>query len=344
MQDDKILVWLPSPMGDAILCTPALRSIRKHFNSAKITFLGSSVVRQVLSPNELCDSWLETGGGLTARVKMLRKENFRQAILFKNSFGSALTVFLAGVPSRIGYSREGRGVLLTEKLYPAKLPTGGFKPESMVDYYLAIASWLGGAIEERATELLTDGHDDKGLSYKLPELAAAKGPIVIIVPGGAFGPSKCWPSERFARTADEMIEKYNATVVISVSPAEAEKTIAKEIQEESGNDLIDLSQRGVSLGELKALFSRADLVISNDTGPRHIAIALGKKIVTLFGPNNYLWTETGYEDEIKIISDVHCAPCDKGTCEKPEHICMEWITVEMVCRAAEKLLAKDETV
>ncbi|NIT23694.1 MAG: hypothetical protein GTN53_14430, partial [Candidatus Aminicenantes bacterium] len=70
----------------------------------------------------------------------------------------------------------------------------------------------------------------------------------------------------------------------------------------------------LSLGELKALFSIADLVISNDTGPRHIAIALGRKVVTLFGPNNPIWTNTNYENEIQIIGNVHCAPCSKPKC------------------------------
>ena len=82
----------------------------------------------------------------------------------------------------------------------------------------------------------------------------------------------------------------------------------------------------------------ADLVISNDTGPRHIAIAFRRKIVTLFGPNNPKWTETDYENEIKIAGNAPCVPCDKPICDKPEHLCMESITVERVCRTAKKLL------
>ena len=80
------------------------------------------------------------------------------------------------------------------------------------------------------------------------------------------------------------------------------------------------------------------MVISNDTGPRHIAIALKRKVVTLFGPNDPAWTETDYKDEIKIIGDAPCAPCEKPVCKKNEHLCMQAITVEMVCNAAKKLL------
>ncbi|MDD5011332.1 MAG: lipopolysaccharide kinase InaA family protein, partial [Phycisphaerae bacterium] len=103
-----------------------------------------------------------------------------------------------------------------------------------------------------------------------------------------------------------------------------------------------------TLGQLKALFSFAELVITNDTGPRHIAIALGRKTITLFGPNNPVWTENNYPDEIKIVADVPCAPCDKPVCKKDKHYCMESITADAVCETAEKFLAggkkKDEFV
>jgi len=335
----EILVWLPSPMGDAILCTPALRAIREHFKSCNITFFANSVVREVLSPNRLNNIWLrEQSKNPFAIAKKLKGHKFTHAILFKNSFACALAVFLARIPIRIGYSREGRGFLLTDKLYPPRLSDGGFKPVSMIDYYLAIASRLGADADNRKLELTVDPQDEKKLRAKFPEIARHIGPVVVIVPGGAFGPSKRWPSIRFAQVADWLIYKYNAIVFISVSPETAEKQIAKDICDLSKGELINLAERPVSLGELKGLFSRAALVISNDTGPRHIATALERKVITLFGPNNPAWTETGYENEIKLIGDAPCAPCDKPKCKRQEHLCMQAITVEMVCEAAEKLL------
>ena len=339
MQDENILVWLPSPIGDAVLCTPALRAIRQHFKSHKISFLAKPVVRQVLSPGSFNDVWLEQQSDnpfVTAKNLGVRK--FTYAILFKNSLGSAIATFLAKIPMRIGYAREGRGVLLTDKLYPPKLPNGKFKPVSMIDYYLAIASWLGCDTTNRNPELLIDPENKQRLQAKLPEITNADGPIVIIVPGGAFGPSKCWLSERFAQTADRLISKYSATIVVSVSPSPAEKQIARQICGSSKHKLINLAESPVSIGELKSLFSIADLVISNDTGPRHIAIALQRKVISLFGPNNPAWTNTGYKDEIQIIGDAPCAPCGKPVCKKAEHLCMQSITVEMVYNAAEKLL------
>ncbi len=332
-------MWLPSPMGDAILCTPALRAIRKHFKSCNITFFANSVVRNVLSPCSFNNKWLDQKQkNPFAVARELKKHKFTQAILFKNTFVSAFAVFLAGIPSRIGYAREGRGFLLSDKLYPPKLHNGKFKPVSAIDSYLAIASWLGCETTDRDLELNIESEDEQRLCGKLPQVSSPDGPLVVLVPGGAFGPSKCWPSVRFAQTADWLIINYNATVVISVGPDALEKQIAEEICDSSRHQLINLAETPTSLGELKALFSIAGLVISNDTGPRHIAIAFKRKLITLFGPNNPARTKTDYKNEIQIIGNVPCAPCDKPICKKSGHPCMQSITVEMVCEAAKELL------
>lgn len=341
--DSNILVWLPSPMGDAILCTPALRAIRKHFKSSRICFFANDIVRQTLSPCSFNDNWLsQQNSNPFATAGMLGKHKFTHAILFKNSFASGLATFLARIPLRVGYARERRGFLLTNKLHASKTSSGIFKPVSMIDYYLAIASWLGCETANRKTELLIDPQDQEKLKTKLPEIINAKPPIVVIVPGGAFGPSKLWPTVRFAKTADCLVDNHNATVVVSVSPTVAEKQIAGEICNLSRHKLINLAQQSLTLGELKSLFSVADLVISNDTGPRHIAIALGRKVITLFGPNNPVWTDTGCDNEIQIVGQAPCVPCDKPICKQAKHLCMQAITVDMVCEAAEKLLRENQ--
>ncbi|MGD9110239.1 MAG: lipopolysaccharide heptosyltransferase II [Phycisphaerales bacterium] len=339
MDKQNLLVWLPSPMGDAILCTPALRAIRKHFPEAKITYLGNTVAKEVLSPCSFCDEWMEAKDqNIFDLAKELKKRRFDEAILFKNSFGSALSVFLAGIKSRIGYSRDGRGILLTEELYPPKDIKGKFMPISMIDYYLAIASWLAAETSDRTLELAVATNDYAGLKAKLSDVVDSPGPLIVLVPGGAFGLSKCWPSERFAETADWLIDNYNAKVLISVAPAEAERKIATQICGYAEHELVNLAERALSLGELKVLFSLADLVICNDTGPRHIAIAFGRKVITLFGPNDPAWTQTGYENEVQIIGKAPCVPCLKSKCQQKEHLCMESITTERVCGAAVYLM------
>ena len=336
----RILVYLPSPMGDAILCTPALRAIRRHFQEAEISFLANRIVRETLSPCPFNYQWLDLPAGHHpfAVAREMRRCEFTHVVLFKNSLGSALTAFLAGVPHRIGYSRDGRGLLLTDRLEAARRPTGGYAPVSMVDYYLAIASHLGADTSERQLELHFYPQDLKRVQAELPQVFAANGPVVILVPGGAFGPSKCWPGERFAQTADRLIEQHGATVVISAASNPFERRIAEDISARSKHPLVNLADRPVKLGELKALFSVADLVIANDTGPRHIAIALGRKVITLFGPNDPAWTNTGCPQETQIVGQARCAPCRKPRCRMKEHMCMESISVTQVCDAARALL------
>ncbi len=177
MQDKKheILVWLPSPMGDAILCTPALRAIRRHFKSARISFFARPAVREVLSPSSFNDIWLEQrSNNPFAIAKMFREREFMRAVLFKNSFASALAVFLGKIHSRVGYARECRSLFLTDKLYPPKLHSGKFKPISMMDYYLAIASWLGADTADRNLELSVDPQVEQQVQNKLPEVIAEK--------------------------------------------------------------------------------------------------------------------------------------------------------------------------
>jgi heptosyltransferase II len=349
ISEANILVWLPSPMGDGILCTPALRAIRDYFKTSKITYIANKIVREILTPSAFNDSWLNLSSDNPITIALqLKKRRFTHAILLKNSFASALAVLLAGIHQRIGYAREKRDLLLTDKIYPPRLPNGKYAPNSMIDYYLAIAGKLGADITNKKMDLFIDPQDEKNMREKLPEIAGATGPVIILVPGGAFGPSKLWPAERFAKAADKLIDDFNAMVIISVAPIAAEKEIAEKIctlskygasakENKIEGNLINLAQRNISLGQLKPLFAAADLVITNDTGPRHIAAALRRKVVTIFGSSNPAWTETGYENEIKIISNVECAPCQQKVCPK-EHQCMTAISVDEVLTAAGKLL------
>jgi heptosyltransferase-2 len=336
----NILVWLPSPLGDAVMATPALQCVRKQFPDDKIYFCAGKTVSQILTPNSFADECIILkSNNPFAIAAELKKYDFDTAILFKNSFASAASVFLAGIKTRAGYAREARGFFLTEKLYPPKISALQHKPVSVIDYYLALASWFGADTADKKMRLDIDENDRKKVLEKFSAYLNGTKPVVIIVPGGAFGPSKIWPEDRFAGIIDFLAEKFSANCFVSVSPDEAEKKIAKKICSLAKHPAVNLAENSVSLGQLKALFSFAALVISNDTGPRHIAIALGKKIVTLFGPNNPAWTANDYANEIKIVADVPCAPCDKPVCKKDAHYCMESITVEKVCAAAEKFLS-----
>ncbi len=339
---EKILIWLPRPMGDAILSTPALRAIRSRFNQAEITFFARPVVREVLSPTNFCDRWLEQNTDSPFKIAgTLKPYKFTHAVLFKNSFASALACWLAAIPFRLGYARQARGPLLTDKLYPPKLPNGRFKPISALDYYFGPARRLGAETGDRSLELSVGPKDAETLRQRLPQLREVKGPVVILVPGAAGGPSKCWLGERFAQVADRLISEHSAVVFLSVAPNPAETKIANQIIAAADHKLLSLADYQLNLGELKALFAVADLVIANDTGPRHLAIALRRTVITLVGPNDPAWTNTGYENEIIISGNAPCAPCDRHVCKQSRHLCMEAITTEMVCSEATKLLSAE---
>lgn len=328
-------------MGDAVLCTPALRALRRQCPDAAIRLYGNNVVRSVLSPNTVSSNWIDQRSSSPFAVAAeFKKYNFDTAILLKNSFMSALTVWLARIPVRIGYAREGRGWFLTEKLAPKRLPDGDYAPLSMIDYYLGLTTPPRAETADRMPELSVAPQDVKSLKEKLPEIFLTDGPKVILVVGGAFGANKCWPAARFAKFADWLVEKYKATVILSVAPNVFEKAIAEEVCENAKHRLFNLGETPLSLGELKALFSTTDLVVANDTGPRHIAIALKRKVITLFGPNDPAWTQTGYTDEIQIVGEVECVPCQEPQCQFAEVLCMQAISVESVCEAADKFLAK----
>lgn len=338
---DKILIWLPSPLGDVIMCTPALKALRQKFKEEKIYFLSNPAVRELLDNCQLNDDWIiaKKSTPITLIPKIARQK-FKTVILFKNSFGSALVSFLSKIPRRIGYARDGRAFLLTDKIQPQKYPDGTFKPVPQIDYYLKLTESVGAETSDRKTFLPLNPVDMKSLSEKMTFISDKTKPVVILVPGGGFGPSKCWPAERFAHTADYLIDKYNANIVISVAPNETEHRISRQIRNFSTKRLYSLEQTTLTVSQLKALYNRADLIITNDTGPRHIAIALGRKLITLFGPNDPQRTESAYEDEVKIIGAGPCVPCDKPKCVRADHICMTSITSEKVCTEADKILGK----
>ena len=334
----RILIWLPSPLGDAIMATGTLRAFRELFAGDHITFMAPAFTRQILTPNSFCDDWIDLEKGLLAKIRYLKAGHFDTAILLKNSFSSALTIRLAGIARRVGYARDGRGFLLTDKISPLRYESGKFIPSPMVDYYMRIAEHLGSHSVDKSPELSVAPADSEAINDKLPQLKSRKGPLIILVPGGAFGPSKLWPIHCYAELADKLSHTYHATVVISVSPAKKEVHVADAICHLASSEPINLGMTSLNGGLLKALYQKADLVITNDTGPRHIAIGLDKDVVTLFGPNNPDWTQTGHKKEIQIIGKAPCVPCDKPICKQPQHLCMESISVEQIFDAAETFL------
>ncbi len=165
--------------------------------------------------------------------------------------------------------------------------------------------------------------------------AAGAPPLVLLNPGAHYGAAKCWRPEYFAELADRLIDEMRATVLISAAPKE--RPIVDAIKQYMRRTPIDLSQHGMTLGSLKEIVRRCDLMITNDTGPRHIAAALNVPVITLFGPTHPEWTEIYYARERQLAVKVFCGPCQKKVCPL-DHRCMKLLTPAMVFDAAGPLL------
>jgi heptosyltransferase-2 len=160
-------------------------------------------------------------------------------------------------------------------------------------------------------------------------------PLILLNPGAQYGAAKCWLPEYFAQLADRFIEELGATVLISSAPKE--RPIVEAINRHMTHAAIDLARSGCTLGALKEIVRRCDLMVTNDTGPRHIAAAFDVPVVTIFGPTHPEWTEIFFEKERKISVPVFCGPCQKKTCPL-DHRCMTRVTPAMVFDASMQLL------
>ena len=345
----NIAVFLPNPVGDAIMATPALRALRRHFASSRITHVGRQDALEVLAGTHLADAAVVEGStrrpkprNFLATVRRLRQERFDLGVLLPNSLRSALLARLGGVRNLAGYDRDGRGLLLTTKLPVPRDEAGRRVPLPTIDYYARLAEALGARVESRRMELAVAEADAAAADRLLAEAGRRPGRAVVMLnPGASFGPSKLWPAERYAAVADALAERRGAEVIVNASPAERE--VARAVGRSMRTaPLVNVADVAGTIGLLKALVSRCGLLITNDTGARHFAAAFGIAVVTIFGSTDPVWAQIDYEHETILRAEVSCSPCQRKACpNRPGptyHQCMKAITVEMVVSAAEELL------
>lgn len=341
-QSERIIVYLPNWVGDAVMFTPTVRAIRRRFAQADITLLGRANPAAVLTPNPWCDEIIVDDGNIRMVIKALRKKSFDLAVLGPNSFRSALVCRLAKVKRRVGYARDARRWLLTDKIIPPKDKSGRFAIIPAIDYYLALAEYIGCPIDDKRMELSISPSDSRHAQSLLEKAGLrADRPIILMNPGASYGSAKMYPAERFAAVADMLIDRRGAQIILNAAPSE--RPIATAVQETMKHPLcINLAEEENSIGLVKALTARSDLMITNDTGPRHVAAALGVPVVTIFGPTNPAWTDIHYSRERIVRVNVPCGPCQMKRCPLPAgdeyHQCMLKITPEMVVSAAEEIL------
>jgi heptosyltransferase-2 len=352
-QPQRILIVQPSWVGDAVMATPALRALRKLFPSAHISYLLRRYVKPMFTGTPHADRLItyrtgkspsNTGKGLFDIAARLRARKFDTAILLPNSFKSALICKLAGIKRIVGYDRDGRGLLLSDKLLPIK-DKGKFLPYPTVKYYMGIASYLGSRERDLTMTLFIAPSERRAGEEVLAragidaivERPGSRGsaPLVLLNPGAQYGDAKCWLPHNFATLADRLIDELGATVLISSSPRE--RQIVDAVKSHMKRAAVDLRQLGLTLGSLKEIVRRCDLMITNDTGPRHIAAAFDTPVVTVFGPTHPEWTEIYFAKERKVSVPVFCGPCQKKRCPL-DHRCMTQVTPSMVLASARELL------
>ncbi len=343
---DKILVVLPNWVGDATLATPALRAIRKGFADSKITYLLKPYLSELFGGCDWYDElmyWPGRQKGFRSQtalklIKQIKEEKFDLAILLANSFRSALVCSLGKVSRRVGYDRDGRGVLLTDKLLPDRY-NGRFLPISAVKYYLSITDYIGAPSDDYRLELFTEPKYDEQAQEILSQYGLDNNNgYAVINAGASYGSAKCWPAEYFAKVGDYLTQKKNLGVLVVCGPREVQ--VARSVVEQMKSDRgIALTEPVIGLGVLKSIVKRAKIMITNDTGPRHFAIAFGVPVVTVFGSTDPRWTETLYVHERQARIEVECGPCMKRTCPEKHHKCMKELHPERVIGYIDELLA-----
>ena len=345
----NILILMPNPMGDAILATCALNHLRCALPNTRITLLANQTVCDILEHHPAANQLLTFPNNNSKKWKILPTANwlktfqFDAVILLPNSFRTALLARLAGIKTRIGYNRDRRGLLLTNHLSPVKIKKA-YAPIPMIEYYHSL---IDHALKHFSQPLSPDknnqlelhtGPDDQRQADQLLKhwKLSHTDRLAIFVPGGAFGPSKWWPTENFAQLATQL-HQQGLKILLLCAPNETETKIAKEIISKTDVPLYSLHDQNLPLGTIKELIKRATIVIANDTGPCHIAAAFGTPLVTLFGPTDPRWTHTGYDREIRLSVKVDCGPCQKPICTT-DHRCLELITPDQVAAAARTLM------
>ncbi|MBN2209166.1 MAG: lipopolysaccharide heptosyltransferase II [Candidatus Coatesbacteria bacterium] len=346
----KILVRATNWVGDAVMNLPALEAIVRHHQGAEVHVLAGCRVAPIFQAVDGIAGVMPyvgvrrrgpgCSGDLTFKgaVRLLRDRGFDKAFLFQNAFQAALLAFAAGIPVRVGYATDCRGLLLTS---PVRI-TPEVRRLHHVEYYVNMV---------RAEGVSTDGLGIPTLEVparyreRANELVAralgrsGRGGYLAVCPGAAFGSAKRWFPDRFARVVGHVWETHATPSVLLGS--ETERWITSSIAGTTSGKCVDLAGR-TSLLEAAGVLAGARAVLSNDTGLMHLGAAVGPAVVAIFGSTDPAATRPLGDKHVIIASGVECAPCLERTCAKRTYDCMQAIGVDDVCEALDRVMATDE--
>lgn len=335
------------------MATPTLRALRRRFPAAALIGVGRPFLRDLFAGSPWLDDLVDfdpRGSDPSRRgwpfLQRLRAAQLDTAVLFSNSFRTALWAWASGSRERIGYVRYGRGPLLTTRLFPKREPRRAgnwwgrtqWMPSPVLDDYLALAYALGCSEESPRLELGTTRADDQAAAEVWQRLGLANGgPVVALNSSGAFGAAKLWPREYFVSLAKRLTNSLNQQVLVICGPQERE--LARSIAAECASPcVVSLADEQLSLGLTKGVLRHCRLLVTTDSGPRHLAAALKVPTVSLFGPTHRAWSENYHPRAIDLQRSVPCGPCQQRVCPLGHHRCMRELSVDEVLAAVRRLL------
>ena len=341
----KLLVRATNWVGDAILSIPALAAMRARWPGAEISVLARPWVADLYRDQGLVDRLIpfdQRGRhrgplGIERLARELRTAGFDSAILFQNAFEAAWIVWRAGIPERIGYNRDARGLLLTKSI---PVPGPGEIPAHESNYYLELlrrAGWIQSLPETAPVRIRVAAEAMERAEKFLRDAGCpADGLRVAFGAGAAYGSAKCWPANRYADLARTLVSEYGARVLLFGAASEA--AVAAEVEQGAGEGVINLIGRS-AIGDLPALLSRCRLFMGNDSGAMHVAAAVGLPVVAVFGPTDADGTRPLTPSLSIVQRKVACSPCFLRHCPI-DHRCMKSVDLQMVLDAAHGWLAQ----
>ncbi len=338
---ERVVVRGVNWVGDAVMTVPALRELRRLLPRARLTLATRPWAEGIFAGADFIDDFLVTGSSSSRPAAVFREardwraRRFDLAVLFPNSFAPALVAALARVPTRVGYATQGRAPLLTHRVAVPEWRGGRHE----VFYYLHLVVELErqlygtSTVETREpdTELCVTGARLREAEALLLESGARpRRPLVAMCPGSTNSRAKRWPAERFAAVADMLTERTGAEVVLVGAAEELE--ISEEVARHMRARPVLLTGK-TDLAQTAAVLKASHLLVTNDTGPAHVAAAVGCPVVVIFGPTNPVTTRPFSTTAEVIRRPPDCAPCMLRDCPI-DHRCMTAIAPEDVFERA----------
>lgn len=362
-----LAVWMPSWVGDACMATPTLRALRRSFPDAKITGIMTPLVSELLADEANEFSWFDDrvlfhkkarrrqakdGNEVLSRWQLasaLRKRKIDRVLLLSNAWWTAAASRLAGIKSIVGYDRDFRSLLLHDRL-PVPKESGAskhsksYKPISAVDYYLAIAEWVGCEDTSKAMTLPAT-HDDRARARHLWEQVGFdhSTPTIVINSNSAKDSARIWPAEHVRELAQRLAAERGFQVLLHCAPNERESAnqIAADVNHPKVASMGCVED--LPLGMSRGVMELASVVVSTDSGARHMAVAMNRPVVTLFGPTIEAWTTTYNVPEVRLGVDLECRGCYASNCPLQHQHCMKRLAVAQVFNAVELQMGRSNT-